>query len=201
METADLLLSGSLSGAGAAALVDMAASGDIGPMLRALSNPRSAESLAAYFAGPGRARLDAVLSSLRRADEPDQMRALGELSQALRQGAAINGYLADLRAIDSGARLMAVEIASLVATPEATAALIEVLGGDPLPEVRIRAANALAGFSDQATEAALTRSRADDPNEAVRRVAELALSRRRDRHPSASAYLSGDAPAPSLPAA
>lgn len=104
---------------------------------------------------------------------------MGALSQVLRQQVTADGYLAELKAIDSDVRLMAVEIAGLIATPEAIVALLEVLERDPLPEVRSRAASALGEASGESVQAALQRAQAEDPNEVVRLVAARVLSRSR----------------------
>jgi len=191
-EAAQLFPEGPLSPAGAAALVDMAAEGDLKPFLWALNNAESAQSLASYLAGPGAEKpgsagvppapppLDALLSSLRQASEWDRVRAIAALSDALRQTGAADGCLAQLRAINPAVRLTAVEIAGMLGTPEAVAALAEVLERDPLPEVRSRAATALAASQADAARAALHRAQAQDPNEVVRVVAARALERRRD---------------------
>jgi HEAT repeat protein len=176
-EAADWLRAGPLSAAGAAALVEDAVGGELEPLLRALDNAQSARSLALYLAGLGRGKLNSLLSALRRAEGPAQMRAVAALSQALRQAGAADGYLAELKAIDSEVRLMAVEMAGLLATPEAIGALLEVLERDPLPEVRSRAASMLAETPGGSVEAALLRAQAEDPNEVVRLVAARVLGR------------------------
>jgi HEAT repeat protein len=90
-----------------------------------------------------------------------------------------DGYLAELKALDSGVRLMAVELAGLLATPEAVSALLDVLERDPLAEVRSRAASMLAGMPGEAVHAALVRTQEEDPNEVVRLVAARVLGRAR----------------------
>jgi HEAT repeat protein len=104
---------------------------------------------------------------------------LPSLSQALRGIGDADGYLAELKALDSGVRLMAVELAGLLATPAAVAALLDVLERDPLAEVRSRAASMLAGMPGDAVHTALLRTQEEDPNEVVRLVAARALGRTR----------------------
>jgi hypothetical protein len=72
---------------------------------------------------------------------------------------------------------MAVEMAGLLATPDAISGLVEVLRRDPLPEVRSRAASVLGEASGAAVEAALLRSQEEDPNQVVKLVASHALNR------------------------
>ena len=170
---------GPLSSAGAGKLVDMAAEGDLKPFLWALNNAESAQSLASYLAGPGSGRLGALLSSLRQSSEWDRVRALAALSEALKQTGAAHSYLSQLRAISPAVRLTAVEMAGMLGTAEAVAALAEVVERDPVPEVRSRAATALAGADTEASRAALVRARDEDPNDVVRVVAARALERSR----------------------
>jgi len=177
VEGPDLVRGGPLTASSVAALVAAATGGDLSPLLRALENRESAQSVAAFLAGPGRARMTQLLSSLRQADERDQQRALGALARALRQGGGVDGYLVELRAVDSEVRLMAVEMAGLLATPDAISGLVEVLRRDPLPEVRSRAASVLGEASGAAVEAALLRSQEEDPNQVVKLVASHALNR------------------------
>ena len=179
-EAAQLFPEGPLSPTGAAALVDMAAEGDLKPFLWALNNAESGQSLASYLAGPGAEKLEALLSSLRQASEWDRVRAIAALSEAFRQTTAADSCLAQLKAINPAVRLTAVEIAGMLGTPEAVAALAEVLERDPVPEVRSRAATALAASRADAARTALHRAHAQDPNEVVRVVAARALERRQD---------------------
>jgi len=166
---------GPLTPAAASALLDAAGEGNLEPLVWALEHAQSAQSLAAFLLGAGRGRLGALLSSLREASERDQARAMSAFSQALRQAGAANGYLAELRAVDSEVRLVAVEIAGMLATPEAVEALVEVLARDPLPEVRAQAAAALGLAPGDPAQAALLRAQAEDPDETVRHLAARAL--------------------------
>jgi HEAT repeat protein len=158
----------------------MAAEGDLKPFLWALNNAESGQSLASYLAGPGAEKLEALLSSLRQASEWDRVRAIAALSEAFRQTTAADSCLAQLKAINPAVRLTAVEIAGMLGTPEAVAALAQVLERDPVPEVRSRAATALAASRADAARTALHRAHAQDPNEVVRVVAARALERRQD---------------------
>ncbi len=176
-DAAQLFPEGPLSSSGAAALVDMAAEGDLKPFLWALNNTESAQSLASYLSGPGSGKLPSLLSSLRQASEWDRVRAVAALSDALKHTGAAAGYLSQLKAINPAARLTAVEIAGMLGTPEAAGALMEVLERDPLPEVRSSAASALGAFQSDEVRSALHRAHAQDPNEVVRVVAGRALER------------------------
>ncbi len=181
MQTADaaqLFPEGPLSANGAAALVDMAAEGDLKPFLWALNNTESARSLASYLSGAGSGKLPSLLSSLRQASEWDRVRAVAALSEALKHSGAAGSYLSQLKAINPAVRLTAVEIAGMLGTPEAAAALMEALDRDPLPEVRSSAATALGAFHTDEARSALHRAHAQDPNEVVRVVAGRALERR-----------------------
>jgi HEAT repeat protein len=192
-DVAELFRQGSLSAAGAAALVDIAADGDLEPLLWALDNPKSADSLAAFLSGPGRGKLGALLTCLREAQERDRTRVVRALAQAARRGNDTEAYLGELKAISPGVRLVGVEMAGMLGTAAAVEALIEVLEHDPVAEVRSRSASALgeASFDSPAlggqaqvmlreeVRAALLRAQGDDPNEIVRLVAERALDRGR----------------------
>jgi HEAT repeat protein len=192
-EATELLRQGPLSNAGAAALIELAAGGDLEPLLRALETPQSAQSLASFLAGPGRQRLQPLLAALRQAEQRDQVRAVAALSQALRLEGAADSYLAELRAIDPGVRLMAVEIAGLLATPQAVHALVQVLEHDPVAEVRSRAASVLADAPGEPVQAALLRAHNEDADERVRHIAGHAL--RTGRRPEAGpALFPGAAP-------
>ena len=178
-EAMQIFRQGPLSPEAAANLVEAAVGGDMSPFLRAIEEAAAAQSLVAYLAGAGRGRLNPLLLALRHADERDQAKALPALSQALRKAGNAGEYLAELKALDSGARLMAVEVAGLLGTPEATTGLLEALARDPLPEVRSRAASVLASAPGDEVRAALARAQEDDPNEVVRLVAARSLSRAR----------------------
>ena len=179
-EAADLFRQGPLSPAAAAAVVDMAASGDLEMLLRSAGSQQSDEAIASHLAGPGRDRLPALLAALRKAPEQDQARLASSLAGALRQGVAPDAFIAQLKALDAEVRLMAVEIAGRVGTPEMVDAIVEVLHRDPVADVRSRAASALAETPVQAAEEALRRALREDPNNIVRRVAGRALDRGRD---------------------
>ncbi len=185
-DAGDLLRQGPLSAAAAASVVEMAIGGDAGIFLRALENADSAQAIASFLVEAGKEKLNPLLSALRQSDERDQARALPSLSQALRGIGGADGYLTELKALDSGVRLMAVELAGLLATPEAITALLEVLERDPLAEVRSRAASMLAGMPGDAVHTALVRTQEEDPNEVVRLVAARALGRARTAPESAS---------------
>jgi HEAT repeat protein/O6-methylguanine-DNA--protein-cysteine methyltransferase len=178
-ETAQLLRRGPLSAEAAASLLEMAVGGDMGSLLRSLDDPEAAQSVVTYLANAGRGKLNPLLSALRQTDERDQARILPALSEALRKTGSAEDYLAELKALDPGVRLMAVEVAGLLGTPDAVTALVEALARDPLPEVRSRAASMLAGAPGDAVRAALLRAQEEDPNEVVRLVAARALGRAR----------------------
>lgn len=178
-EVAELLRQGPLSAAGAASLVEMAAEGDMEPLLWALGNARSADSLGAYLSGPGREKLGGLLAALREAQERDRTRALSALAQSARRANDVDAYLGELKAISPGVRLVAVEMAGMLGTPGAVEALTEVLAHDPVAEVRSRAASALGEARGERVQAALQRAQRDDANEIVRLVAERALDRAR----------------------
>jgi HEAT repeat protein len=156
-------------------LVETAASGDLDPLLHAFADRESARCVAEVLAEPGRDRLAPVLSSLRRAHAADRDRAADALSLALREGVPTGHYLSHLKAVDSDVRLMAIEIVSRLATPDAIQALVGVLERDPVSEVRSRAASALAETPDEAVTAALQRAHGRDPDRVVRRSAGRAL--------------------------
>jgi len=185
-DAGELLRQGPLSAAAAASVVEMAIGGDTGTFVRALDNADSARAIASFLAGAGKEKLNPLLSALRQSDERDQARVLPSLSQALRGMGGADGYLTEMKALDSGVRLMAIELAGLLATPEAVTALLDVLERDPLAEVRSRAASMLAGMPGDAVHAALVRTQEEDPNEVVRLVAARALGRTRTAPESAS---------------
>jgi HEAT repeat protein len=164
-----------ISPAGVARLVDMAAGGDLEALLRALESSHSAQLIVTYLGGPGRGKLGPLLSGLRQADERDRTWAFGALSHEIRQTGLADSYLAELKALNPEVRAVAVEIAGLLATPKAAAALVEVLERDPVPGVRGRAASFLAEIPGEAGQAALLRAQSEDPDEVVRRVAAQAL--------------------------
>jgi HEAT repeat protein len=185
---------GQMSPAGVAALVDMAAGGDLEALLRALESPHSARLVVTYIGGPGRGKLGPLLSGLRQADERDRSWALAALSQEIRQTGLADSCLAELKALNPEVRVVAVEIAGLLATPKAVAALAEVLERDPLPEVRSCAASALGEIPGEPVQAALLRAQAEDRDEVVRHVAARALRASPQGHREGGP--SGAAPSP-----
>jgi HEAT repeat protein len=185
-EATALFRHGPLSPSAAAAIVDMAGAGDLDLLLRSAGNPQSDEAIARCLAESGSDRLATVLAAVRKAPEQDQARFASSLASALRQGIPADPFLAQLKALDSEARLMTVEIAGRLGTPEAVAALIAVLQRDPLADVRSRAAAALAETPVEAAEEALRQALREDPNTVVRRVAARALDRGRESADDAS---------------
>ena len=179
-EVADLFRRGPLSPAGAATVVEMAVTGDLDPLLRALGHDESNRAAAEHLAGEGRAKLPAMLGALHRLPDQEQTRAAIAIAQALQRGVSAQPFLAELKALDSDVRLMAVEIAGQLNTPEAVAAVIEVLQRDPVADVRSRAASLLGAAPGEDARKALERARQDDPNNVVRRVAGRALDRGRE---------------------
>jgi HEAT repeat protein len=179
-EATALFRHGPLSPSAAAAIVDMAAAGDIDLLLRSAGSQQSDEAIARCLGEASGDKLAAVLAALRKAPEQDQARFASSLAGALRQGIPAGSLLAQLKALDSEARLMAVEIAGRLGTPEAVEALVAVLQRDPLADVRGRAAAALAETPVETAEEALRQALREDPNTVVRRVAAGALDRGRD---------------------
>ena len=179
-EVAELFRHGPLSPAGAETIVDMAITGDLDPLLRALAQDQSDRAIAEHLAGAGREALSAVLAALHRLPDQEQTRAAISIGQALRGGVSAQPFVDELKALDSDVRLMAVEIAGQLDTPEAVAALIAVLQRDPVADVRSRAASLLGDASGDDARKALERARRDDPNNVVRRVAGRALDRGRE---------------------
>ena len=179
-EVAELFRQGPLSPAGAETIVDMAVTGDLDPLLRALGQDQSDRAIAEHLAGAGRETLPAVLAALHRLPDQEQTRAAISIGQALRRGVPAQPFVEELKALDSDVRLMAVEIAGQLDTPEAAAALIQVLERDPVADVRSRAASLLGDASGDDAAKALERARRDDPNNVVRRVAGRALDRGRE---------------------
>lgn len=177
-DATDALRPGPLSGAAADALVEATIAGDPDLLLRALETRESAQSLARYLGGPGGEKLSAVLAALRQTPERDQVRAGRALARALLSTGGSEAYLAQLKALDSEVRLMAVEIAGRMETGEAVAALLDVLAHDPVPELRTHAASLLGNVEGETARAALLRAQSEDQNEIVRLVASRALSRR-----------------------
>jgi HEAT repeat protein len=216
-EAADLFRQGPLSPAAAAAVVDMAAAGDLDLLLRSAGNQQSDQAIVTHLAGAGHGRLPAVLAALRKAPEQDQARMASAFAAALRRWGdadetpstgpagrpalpgATDAFLAQLKALDSDVRLMAVEIAGRLGSAESVEALIDVLHRDPVADVRSRAASALAETPVQAAEEALRRALREDPNNIVRRVAGRALDRgplesaRGEQEPSAAESATGTA--------
>jgi HEAT repeat protein len=179
-EATALFRHGPLSPSAAAAIVEMAAAGDLDLLLRSAGGQQSDEAIARHLSEAGGDKLSAVLGALRKAPEQDQARFASSLASALRQGLPADPFLAQLKALDSEARLMAVEIAGRLGTAEAVEALIAVLQRDPLADVRSRAAAALAETPVEAAEEALRQALREDPNTVVRRVASRALDRGRE---------------------
>ncbi len=179
-EATEVFRQGPLSRSAAAAVVEMAAAGDLDPLLRALANQQSDRVVAESLAGPVRAKLPALLAALRKAPEQDQTRVVSALARAVKQGVSADAFLAELKALDSEVRLMAVEIAGRLGTPAGVSALIDVLQRDPLAEVRSRAASLLADAPGSEPQEALRRAQREDPNSVVRRVAGRALDRGRE---------------------
>jgi len=174
-DPADLLRQGTLSVAGAASLLEMVSEGSFDPLLRALENTRSARVLGEYFSGGGGGALGTLLASLRQFSEGDYARARTALGRTLRQYGSAAGLLAGLKSILPEERLDGVDVAGLLATPEAAAALVEILERDPVAEVRSRAATALGASGESAARAALARAQADDQSKTVRLAASRAL--------------------------
>jgi len=193
-ESYELHFRGPLTPENAASLVEMAIGGEMDPLLQALDNVQSAQSVAAHLAGAGRGKINPLLSSLRQLDARDQQRAVSALSRALRQSGQADGYLVELKAVDPDVRLMAIEIAGLLVTAEAIAALLEVLERDPLPEVRSRAASLLAGIPGEVVRTALLHAQQEDPNEIVRLVAARALSRSESLSENQTIRSTGESP-------
>jgi HEAT repeat protein len=183
-EAAELFRQGPLSPAAAAAVIEMAAAGDLELLLRSAGNQQADTAIVRCLAEDSREKLAAVLGALRRAPEQDQARVASAMAGALRQGAPgghpADAFLTELKALDSEVRLMAVEIAGRLGSEEAVGALIEVLERDPVADVRSRAASALAETPVRAAEDALRRALQQDPNTVVRRVAARALDRGRE---------------------
>ena len=185
-EATALFRHGTLSPSAAAAIVDMAAAGDLDLLLRSTGSQQSDEAIARHLSEASSDKLSAVLVSVRKAPEQDQARFASSLAGALRQGIPGDSFLAQLKALDSEARLMAVEIAGRLGTEEAVEALVAVLQRDPLADVRSRAAAALAETPVEAAEEALRQALREDPNTVVRRVAARALDRGRESADDAS---------------
>ncbi len=187
-EAADVFRQGPLSPAAAMSLVDMAVTGDVDPLLRSLGTEQSHRVVAEHLAGEGRSKLVALLGALHALPEQEQTRAATGLASGPRQGVPADAFLEALKALESDVRLMAVEIAGQIGTPEAVAALIEVLQRDPVADVRSRTASVLADAPGNEPREALRRAQRDDPNNVVRRVAGHALSRRRESEEAVSIF-------------
>jgi HEAT repeat protein len=180
VDAAELSRRGHLSAAAASEVADAAASGDLDPLLQALDDRRSARRIAACLADSDRAKLAPILALLRRARATDRGRAATALSQALRAGVPADGYIEELRSLDSDVRLMALDIIGRLGTPDAVRALLEVLERDPLSEVRSRAASGLAESPSDTVRAALRHAQQQDPDRIVRSAAGRALEQIRE---------------------
>ncbi len=187
-EAGDLFRQGPLSPAAATSLVDMAVTGDVDPLLRSLGAEQSDRVVAEHLAGEGRRKLVALLAALHGLPEQEQTRAAIALAGGLRQGVPAEAFLDALKALESDVRLMAVEIAGQLRTPEAVAALIEALQRDPVADVRSRTASVLADAPGDRPREALQQAHRDDPNNVVRRVAGHALSRGRESEEAVSIF-------------
>jgi len=176
-QTTELFRHAPLSPAAAAVVADMAAAGDLDPLLRALGDPASDRQVVTYLSDSGQSRVPTFLAALHKAPEQEQSRAAAAIAGALNRGVAAGPFLSALKSIESDARLMAVEIVGKLVAPEAVEALLDVLQRDPLAEVRSRAAALLADAPGDKVKEALQRAQRDDPNNVVRRVAGRALER------------------------
>ncbi len=176
-QAADLFRQGPLSPAAAAAVADMAAGGDIELLLRSVGHQQSDDAAVGYLVEAGREKLPALLGALRKAPEQEQARVASSLAAALQRVGGTEVFLAQLKALEPEVRLMAVEIAGRLGTPDSVGALIEVLHRDPVADVRARAASTLAETPMQAAEEALRQALREDPNNVVRRLAGRALDR------------------------
>ncbi len=174
-QSSELFRHGPLSPAAAAAVTDMAATGDLDPLLRALGDPASDREVVTYLSDSGQGRLTALLAALHKAPEQEQSRAAAAMAGALNRGVEAGPFLSALRSIESDARLMVVEIVGKLVAPEAVDALLGVLERDPLAEVRSRAAALLAEAPGEKVKEALRHAQRDDPNNVVRRIAGRAL--------------------------
>ncbi len=183
-DTAEAVRHGPLSPVGAVALIEMGLTGDLGPLLRALASERSARTVVHCLVGEARGKLPQLLRVLHTAPDQEQTRAAVALAGAIQNGADPAAFVAELKALDSSVRLMAVEVVGRVGTPATTETLIEVLQSDPLADVRSRSASLLADSDTSAARTALQRAHRDDPNNVVRRVAGRALDRRAASEPS-----------------
>ena len=154
-DPSELLRQGTLSIAGAASLLEMVSEGSFDPLLRALESNRSAKVLGEYFSAAGRGALGSLLASLHQFSETDAARARNALARVLREHGKAEALLAGLKSLRAEDRLEGVEVAGLLATPEAAAALVVVLEKDPVAEVRSRAATALGATGESSARAAL----------------------------------------------
>jgi HEAT repeat protein len=183
-EMAEVGAEGALSEARAKVVLDMATAGNPAPLVRALADRESARSLGGPLSEAHPDSIGRLLQVLRQTHQQEQPRAAEGLAEAVRAGGTSGLFLAQLKAIEAGVRLLAVEIAGHLGTPEATSALIGLLARDPVPEVRIRCASLLADAPgrDEQVRDALKRAKEGDRNEAVRQVATHALERAQSDH-------------------
>ena len=174
-ETSEMFRQGPLSPGAATAVIDMAIAGDLDPLVRTLGSEDSKKVVAKAVFERGADKLPSLLSAAKAAPVQDQNQIIAALADSLRQGLPTQPLLAQLKALDSDVRLMAVEIAGKIGTPVAINGVIEVLERDPVADVRSRAAALLSGTPGKAAHDALQRAQRDDPNSVVRRVAGRAL--------------------------
>ena len=116
-----------------------------------------------------------LLAAVRQSAERDQARLLAGLAQALQQE-PIESFLSHLESVDPEERLTAVEVAALLATPDASAALARVLAREPVLQVRSHIVSALAELPDDGAREALLQAQTKDPSMAVRLAATRALN-------------------------
>jgi HEAT repeat protein len=127
-ETSDLLREGPLTPAATAALVEAAANGEAEPLARTLGKYEQTDILVtAYLSQGGSSHLPGVLIALRKLPEQEYTRIASILAAAWNGHASLAPLLAQLKSLETEARLMAVEIAGRMGTEEAIAALIQVL--------------------------------------------------------------------------
>jgi HEAT repeat protein len=152
-------------------LLELAATGSLEPLARAVDIPEAARTIGDLLAAQGAAAGKAVALALKKAARPQRLRIIAALGPGLGRAGAFDIWLEDLTDVDPEVREASAEVIGLLGDPRALAPLSAALENDPCPQVRQAAARALRDIGgDQAVGSLLVAGR-EDPDPQVRGLA------------------------------
>jgi HEAT repeat protein len=152
-------------------LLELAATGSLEPLARAVDIPEAARTIGDLLAAQGAAMGKPVALALKKAARPQRLRIIAALGPGLSRAGAFDIWLEDLTDVDPEVREASAEVIGLLGDPRALAPLSAALEKDPCPQVRQAAARALRDIGgDQAVGSLLVAGR-EDPDPQVRGLA------------------------------